>query len=65
MVRQFPDNSTAAPEGIRRNPWGIVAPFSSFVPRDPQACGRYVAKYVCKDLAFESATAGRFDHVAC
>lgn len=51
-------------KALRRRPLGIVAPFSSFVPRDPQACGRYCAKYVCKDLAFESEIAGKFGHLS-
>lgn len=51
-------------KALRRKSLGIVAPFSSFVPRDPQACGRYVAKYVCKDLAFESEVSGKFDHLS-
>lgn len=51
-------------KALRRKPLGIVAPFDSFVPRDPQACGRYVAKYVCKDLSFEDTVAGRFDHLS-
>lgn len=51
-------------KALRRKPLGIVAPFSSFVSRDPQACGCYVAKYVCKDLAFEAETAGMFDHLS-
>lgn len=51
-------------KALRRKKLGIVAPFSSFVPRDPQACGAYVAKYVAKDLAFESETAGKFGHLS-
>lgn len=51
-------------KALRRKPLGITAPFSSFVPRDPQACGRYVAKYVCKDLAFESEISGMFGHLS-
>lgn len=51
-------------KALRRKPLGIVAPFDSFVPRDPQACGKYVAKYVCKDLAFQSEVSGKFDHLS-
>ena len=51
-------------KALRRKPFGIVAPFSSFVPRDPQACGSYVAKYVCKDLEFQNVCSGKFDHLS-
>lgn len=48
----------------RRKPIGIVASFSSFVPRDNMAVGSYVAKYVCKDISFDSVTSGKFDHLS-
>lgn len=50
---------------LRRKFMGRIAPFSSFVPRDPAATGAYVAKYVCKDLAFQDSIDGLFDHLSC
>ena len=48
----------------KRFEYGIIAPFESFVPRDNYACGNYVAKYVCKDLAFYEVVNENFAHLS-
>lgn len=48
---------------LKRFNHGIIAPFESFVPRDNYACGNYVAKYVCKDLAFYEVVNENFSHL--
>lgn len=40
----------------KRKNLGHLAPFSTFEVKNKHAAGAYVAKYVCKDLAFEKQT---------
>lgn len=42
---------------------GFISGFDAFVPKDTFSVGGYCAKYVCKDIEFMNATAGKFDHL--